>query len=601
LPEIKNPNQQGGGQDSKTMLIFTAIFILMFFGLQYFKPKTAPPAPQTKPQQQQQQANPNSSAGAAPATDGATSVQANAVQATGESSTIVENELYRIQFSNRGAQVISWILKKYKDADGKPLDLVNKQAAAQFGYPLSLFTYDAGVHEKLSRALFLPSATGDVIAPSTLTFTWSDGGVTARKTFTFDTSYVIHAETSVEQNGAPVAALLSWPSGFGDQDTLPDYAKSVFNTMQSGKPTAYNAVDHCIMPHRLFCSEPAIGGATLNGPFEWAGVTDLYFAAVFLPDTPAGASVVQLNNSVIIPRNLKKPDPNSTEKAPVLGAAVGALGGEYSLRLYAGPKLIDVLKSVKATGPDGKPTGPDIKAVVSFGLFKFISEPLFLILHWLYEHVVSNWGWSILLLTLMINLAMLPTRITMMKSALKMQRIQPQMEAIKERYKKYKATDPRRAEMNQEIFALQKKEGANMFGGCLPMLIQWPLLYGFYNMLSNVFELRQAHWLWLPDLASPDPLHILPIFFIVSMFLVQYLTPSPGVDPAQQRMMAFTMPAVFGFMTWSVASGLALYWACGNLVSIVQQTVMNRTRLGREMREIALKRAAKRLGKPVGR
>jgi YidC/Oxa1 family membrane protein insertase len=180
-----------------------------------------------------------------------------------------------------------------------------------------------------------------------------------------------------------------------------------------------------------------------------------------------------------------------------------------------------------------------------------------------------------------------------------MQRIQPQMDAIKERYKKYKTTDPRRTEMNQEIFALQKKEGANMFGGCLPMLIQWPLLYGFYNMLSNVFELRQAHWLWLPDLASPDPLHILPVFFIISMFLVQYLTPSPGVDPAQQRMMAFTMPAVFGFMTWSVASGLALYWACGNIVNIVQQTVMNRTRLGREMHDIAAKRAAKRLGKPA--
>ena len=569
------------------MLAFTAIFILMFFGLQYFKPKSAP---QTKPQQQLQQASTptasTSNAAAASAPAGAGSVQANAVQATTESPTIVENELYRIQFSNRGAQVTSWILKKYKDADGKPLDLVNKQAAAQFGYPLSLFTYDAGMREKLSQALFVPSATGDVIAPSTLTFTWSGGGVTARKTFTFDTSYVIHAETSVEQNGAPVTALLSWPSGFGDQDTLPQYAKGTFNSLGSGKSTsdAYKKV---------------VGGATLPGPFDWVGVGDLYFAAIFLPDAPQQATAVQMHSEVTIPRNLKKPDPNATDRAPVLGAAVGAIGGTTSTRLYAGPKLIDVLKSVKATGADGKPDGPDIEPIVSFGWMKIISEPLFLILHWMHEHVVSNWGWSILLLTLIINIAMLPTRITMMKSALKMQRIQPQMDAIKERYKKYKTTDPRRSEMNQEIFALQKKEGANMFGGCLPMLIQWPLLYGFYNMLSNVFELRQAHWLWLPDLASPDPLHILPVFFIVSMFLVQYLTPSPGVDPAQQRMMAFTMPAVFGFMTWSVASGLALYWACGNIVNIVQQTVMNRTKLGREMHEIAAKRAAKRLGKPA--
>ena len=574
------------------MLAFTAIFILMFVGLQYFKPKKAPEsAPQQQSQAAQSQTGP---AETAPGSAGSSTASANApgrnaasvVQASSEAPTVVENELYRIQFSNRGAQVTSWVLKKYKDSDGKPLDLVNKQAAAQFGYPLSLFTYDAGLRTRLAQALFVPSSTGEVNAPATVTFTWSDGSLTAKKTFTFDTSYVIHAETAVEQNGAPVTALLTWPSGFGDQDTLPEYAKGRFDTMQNGKANQ-DAI------------KKVVGGATLPGPFDWAGVSDLYFAAIFLPDSPQQTSVVQLHNEVTIPRNLKKPDPNSTDRAPVLGAAVGAIGAGTSLRLYAGPKLIDVLKSVKATGADGAATGADIEPIVSFGWMKFISEPLFFILHWMHEHIVSNWGWSILLLTLVINLCMLPTRITMMKSALKMQRIQPQMEAIKARYKNYKATDPRRAEMNQEIFALQKKEGANMFGGCLPMLIQWPLLYGFYNMLSNVFELRQAHWLWLPDLASPDPLHILPIFFIVSMFLVQYLTPSPGVDPAQQRMMAFTMPAVFGFMTWSVASGLALYWACGNIVNIVQQTVMNRTRLGREMREIAAKRAAKRLGKPA--
>jgi YidC/Oxa1 family membrane protein insertase len=587
LPEIKNPNQQGGGQDSKTMLAFTAIFLLMFLGLQYFKPKKAP---ESAPQQHQQQ-SPAAVPQAAAANDtplatASSAPAAGAIQASAESPTIVENELYRIQFSNRGAQVTSWILKKYKDADGKPLDLVNKQAATQFGYPLSFFTYDSGLRARLAQALFVPSTTGDVTAPASLTFKWSEGGITAQKTFSFDSSYVIHAETSVMQNGAPVTALLTWPSGFGDQDTLPQYAKGTFNSFQNGKSTsdAYKKV---------------VGGATLNGPFDWAGVGDLYFAAIFLPDAPQQATVVQLHNEITIPRNLKKPDPNSTDRAPVLGAAVGLIGAPTSTRLYAGPKLIDVLKSVKATSADGKPTGADLDPIVSFGWMKFISEPLFLILHWMHEHIVSNWGWSILLLTLLINIAMLPTRITMMKSALKMQRIQPQMDAIKERYKKYKMNDPKRADMNQEIFALQKKEGANMFGGCLPMLIQWPLLYGFYNMLSNVFELRQAHWLWLPDLASPDPLHILPVFFIVSMFLVQYLTPSPGVDPAQQRMMAFTMPAVFGFMTWSVASGLALYWACGNIVNIVQQTVMNRTSLGKEMHAIAAKRAAKRLGKPA--
>jgi YidC/Oxa1 family membrane protein insertase len=131
------------------------------------------------------------------------------------------------------------------------------------------------------------------------------------------------------------------------------------------------------------------------------------------------------------------------------------------------------------------------------------------------------------------------------------------------------------------------------------MLIQYPLLYGFYRMLMNVIELRQAHWGWLHDLAAPDPLHILPIFVIISMFLVQYLSPSPGMDPAQQRMMAFMTPVLFGFFMWTIASGVALYWAAGNIINTVQQIVMNRTGMGKQMREIAFKRAAKKLGKPV--
>jgi YidC/Oxa1 family membrane protein insertase len=184
----------------------------------------------------------------------------------------------------------------------------------------------------------------------------------------------------------------------------------------------------------------------------------------------------------------------------------------------------------------------------------------------------------------------------MMKSSLKMQRIQPKMDAIKARYRNLKLNDPKRQEMNAEIMELQRKEGINMFGGCLPMLIQLPLLFAFYRMLSNVIELRHAHWLWLPDLASPDPWHLLPLFVVVSMFLVQFMTPSPGMDPAQQRMMAFTMPAVFGFTMWHVASGLALYWAFGNLINVIIQLVMNRTKMGREMREIAARRAAKKLG-----
>jgi len=128
-----------------------------------------------------------------------------------------------------------------------------------------------------------------------------------------------------------------------------------------------------------------------------------------------------------------------------------------------------------------------------------------------------------------------------------------------------------------------------------------PLLFAFFTMMTKVVELRQAHWYWLPDLQQADPLHILPIIMVVSMFLVQYYTPSPGVDPQQQKMMAFMMPAFSGYMTWQYSSGLALYWAIGNLISIAQQAVMNRTSVGREMRELAAKRARRKASTIQGR
>jgi YidC/Oxa1 family membrane protein insertase len=154
--------------------------------------------------------------------------------------------------------------------------------------------------------------------------------------------------------------------------------------------------------------------------------------------------------------------------------------------------------------------------------------------------------------------------------------------------------------MQKEMFALQKQEGVNMFGGCLPMLIQWPLLFGFYRVLENVIELRNAHWLWLHDLSAPDPLYILPIFVIVSMVFSQLLMPQPGMDPAQQKMMAFVMPGVFGFMMLHYGAGLSLYWAGSNFIGVGQQVLINRTSMGREMRELALRRAAKKKGNAKG-
>ncbi|WP_353070076.1 membrane protein insertase YidC [Tunturibacter empetritectus] len=595
MAEFKNPNQQGGG-DNKSLLVMMAVLVTVFFGLQYFRAKNNPQTSSPNAGQSAAAIAGAQTPGQAPATVVATSTPSAAaaptgsvatVQAPAEATTTVENELYSITFTNRGGQVSSWILKKYKDSDGKPLNLVHTQAAQQFGYPLSLYTYDAALTANLSKALYVPSATGPLAAPASLTFKYSDGATTVRKTFSFDETYVLHADVEVTRGGVPVRALLNWPGGFGDQDNASAYAGAQLDYAQHAK-------EQHLAPKKVS------GGDTLNGPLDWAGTSDTYFAAIFLPDSPDTATVAMLHNQLDVAKTIRRTGLGAGAPAkgaievPVLGAALGDTSGHTQTRVYVGPKAVNILRGIHATGDT-----ISLEPLLDFGFFGPIGKYLFLSLQFIHAHITSNWGWAIVLLTVLINLLILPLRVKTMQSGLKMQRIQPQMDAIKERYKKYKATDPKRNEMNVEIMKLQKDNGVNMFGGCIPTLIQMPLLFAFFSMLPKVVELRQAHWFWLPDLSSADPYHILPIVMIVSQFLVQFYTPSPGVDPQQQKMMAFMMPAVSGYMTWNYASGLALYWTIGNLISIVQQSVMNRTSLGREMREIAAKRARRKAGAPT--
>ncbi|WP_433974953.1 membrane protein insertase YidC [Tunturiibacter lichenicola] len=598
MAEFKNPNQQGGG-DNKSLLVMMVVLVTVFFGLQYFRAKNnpqtvSPNSTQSATSGGQTAAQPGMSPAAnAPValSPAAAASSVPAVQAPAESTTVVENELYRITFTNRGAQVTSWVLKKYKDSDGKPLNIVHTDAAKKFGYPLSLYTYDSAQTTGLSQALYVPSATGDLAAPASLTFKYSDGGTQVTKTFSFDETYVLHADVEVTRNGAPVRALINWPGGFGDQDNASAYASGQLDVARNAKE------EH-------LAAKKVSGGETLNGPFDWAGTSDNYFAAIFLPDSPETSTVATLHNTLDVAKTIRRTGLGSGAPAkgaievPILGAALGDTSGHTQTRVYVGPKAVNVLRSIRATG-----NTISLEPLLDFGFFGPIGKYLFLALQFIHAHVVSSWpgawGWSIVLLTVLINVILLPLRIKTMQSGLKMQRIQPQMDAIKERYKKYKATDPKRNEMNVEIMKLQKDNGVNMFGGCIPTLIQFPLLIAFFSMLPKVVELRQSHWFWLPDLSSADPYHILPIVMIVSQFLVQFYTPSPGVDPQQQKMMAFMMPAVSGYMTWNYASGLALYWTIGNLISIIQQSVMNRTSIGREMREIAAKRARRKAGTPT--
>jgi len=581
MPEYKSPQSEPGTEQR-----FVLVFLLMagvIFGAQFLMKKYAPTPPSTAHPNQPVQSAPaqppvSATATAAPHQKrSASSAATPAQQAESESETVIENDLYQITLTNRGAQAKSWILKKYSDDQGRPLDLVNQQAAAKYGYPLSLWTYDESLRNKLNSALYVASKTGTTTAPTSLVFEYSDSGLVVRKELQFDHSYVVHVQTSVFLNGSPVSAFPAWPAGFGDQTTPYAYAQGQFEYQLS------NNTEH--IPAKKISNDN-----TLHGTFNWVGTSSAFFGAVFIPDKIDDLSVVTLHNAIDIPPDPSKP--NETKPVDVLGVAVGH-PGETSARLFVGPKSLEVLDSIPVPSIVG--ADKDLRNVLNFGWWGAIARPLFswryIGLRWFHQFT-HNWGWAIVLQTFIITLALLPLRIYQMKSALKMQKLQPQMKSIQEKYKKYSMRDPRKQDMQKEIAELYKREKVNPVSGCLPLLVQMPFLIAYYKMLGTAIDLRQAHWLWIHDLSASD--WILPLIMAASMFLMQRMTPQPGMDPAQQRMMNFLMPVMMGVFFFKLPAGLNLYYAESNLIMIAQQAIMNRTGIGKEMREIAAKRARKR-------
>jgi YidC/Oxa1 family membrane protein insertase len=597
LAEYNNP-QHEPGNERRLLLVFLVTFVVMLLFEPLFKKYF--PQPAQAPHEQSHAAQPAQPAPRSPAaSEPAVNVSPGVThQAASEGETVIESDLYRITFTNKGAQVKSWILKKFdNEAQNGRLDLVNPAGAAQYGYPLSLWTYDETLRNKLNSVLYVaeggksdsetsrPSsaetlAAGHTLtAPATITFEYSDQDLAVRKTFTFGHTYVVNVETSVTVKGQPVSALPAWPAGFGDQVTVPFYVRGLVD-YQFNKNVARVAI------------KKISSGATINGPFQWAGPTDQYFAAVFIPDDPSAVSMVTLRNSITVPRDPAKPD---AEKTPVdvLGAAVGNLHGPTVERLFVGPKELSILQKVNVPGISG--ADRDLTGLVDFGWWGLIAKPLFIWLRWTYQHMVPNWGWAIVVQTFIITLALMPLRFSQMKSMFKMQRIQPQIKSIQEKYKKYSLRDPRKAAMNEEISALYKKEGVNPVGGCLPMLPQLPIIYAYYRMLDTALDLRHAHWLWIHDLSAAEPVpFILPILLVVTQMFTQRMTPQAGMDPKQQKMMNTMMPLVMGFIFFRLAAGVNLYYVVVNILSVAQQSIINRTKLGREMRELMEKRARKK-------
>ena len=571
MAEFQNP-QQEPGTERRLLLVF-ALTLLIILASQPLLKKYGP-KPQEAPRPTERSTPVNSQP--APASSSATVTApppAGSKQASTESTTVVENDLYRITFSNRGGQVKSWILKKFNDDSGKPLDLVNTTAAEKYGYPLSLWAYDETLRNKLNSAMYVPSVTGNATAPADLTFEYSDSDLAIRKIFHFDHTYVVRVDSTVSVKGTIVTALPVWPAGFGDETSPTLYAASRIEYQNGG--------DIERLPIKK-----VVGGSTVRGPFNWAGVSDQYFAAVFLPDDQHNAALVTLRNPLDNPQDAKHP-------LEVLGAAVGQIGAPTIQRLYVGPKALDVLEKVPVAGLAGT-SEPDLRKLVDFGWLGYIARPLFLWLKWTHDHMVANWGWAIVIQTLIISLLLSPLRFMQQKSALEMQRVAPHIKSIQEKYKKYSMRDPRKQAMNEEIAAVYKEHGVNPAAGCLPLLIQMPFLFAYYRMLGVALDLRFAHWLWIKDLSAFDPYYILPIFLVASMFIMQRMTPMTGMDPSQQKMMMVVMPIMMGFIFRYLAAGLNLYYAESNIISMIQQAVMNRTKTGQEIRRLNEKRARKK-------
>jgi YidC/Oxa1 family membrane protein insertase len=566
-----DPQKPEMSPETRVVLAFVLSAIVLF-GYAAVQRRLFPPPPAPQPAAQQPAAPapgaaPKPAGPALPPAISAAKTPTAIKQASQETEIAVENDLYRVVFSNRGAVVKSWTLKQYRDNRNRPLDLVDQVAGEALGYPFLVWVDDQALREKLQNPLFQVHASGSR-APATVTFEYSDGTTTARKEFRFQPgSYVAEVTSAVSSAGAPVPHDLAWRGSFGDGSV--DQAHTTVSLI--------TAVPEKIERHAY----SSIKSETKwSGPFLYGGIEDLFFAGIFMPPAggPAGTAIPEV-------RSFRSDFqfPNASSKVALVGVGVGG-AAENHLRVFAGPKAYHVLQQVypqpnaEQLKAQGQPVS-NLGDLLDFGWFSFIAKPLFLALRYIHDHVVANYGWAIVILTIVINFALFPLKLRGMKSALKMQKVAPQVRAIQEKYKKMKLNDPRRQQQNQEVMALYKEHGVNPVGGCLPMLIQMPFLYAFYKVLAISIEMRHAPWIWwIHDLSAKDPNYILPIAMTISMFVLQKMTPQTTTDPAQARMFQM-MPLIFGVMFLNVSSGLALYWLVSNLVAIAQQWYINKVGL----------------------
>jgi YidC/Oxa1 family membrane protein insertase len=537
------------------LLLFFVLMGLILFVTPYFY-KQPPPAPPTPAAKAEAPSGVTSSAIPIPAPAAQTPAAEvpGQIQGGQEQVFAVDTKLYHVEFSNRGGVVRRWLLKAYNDhnfggAQAKPVDLVNPLSLSRVPAPFSLAFKGQAPATDVNTALYQFQQPDNL----TVNFEFSDGRVDVKKSFHFtEDSYLVAVTSQATQNGAPLPHALSWRGGFGDSTA-------------NNAPASQHALYYDVGNSKLVIKpvkDAKDGPVSSAGDYSFAGLEDAFFAGVFLPEGQARVELTEFSDTI--------PDANG-KSDPRVGAAVGGEASN-SFSFFAGPKDYKLLGNIN----------PKLEQLIDWSWIGislgFIGKPIFLVLSWTADHITGNYGWAIILVTIGINTVLFPLRLTSMKSSKKMQSIQPLIKEMNERYKGMSLKDPRQSEKNQEMMDLYKKHGINPLGGCLPMLIQLPFLVAFYKVLAVTIELRGAGWLWVHDLSQPEtlPIRMLPLILIATQFLQQRMTPQPGVDPSQQKMMMMLMPVMMGYIFYFLSSGLVLYYLTSNLVGIVQQVLLNR-------------------------
>jgi YidC/Oxa1 family membrane protein insertase len=470
----------------------------------------------------------------------------------------VDNAYFTAVFTNRGAGLTSFVLKKYKDDAGKPMDLVSRSAKESNFYPFYFYSEKNDFSGILNKALFLYRGADKVklggLEANEIVFEYADQAqnLLARKKFIFsENSYVIRLEFQVSRNGRVVDTL---PVVFGPDLENNDSRDRAM--MMNLRMAAYNGTDldtlefakQKTMPQAGQTFEKAAGEK--GSGFYWAAYDTTYFAAVFKTDPQKSKLAYQ-----VIKQPLGKDKSNLFSYLVVTNPTA----------IFIGPKDEKILAAVEKEYPD-------LNKIIDYGWFGAIAKIMLKGIVFIHGFI-PNYGWALIVFTLFLKLILFPLTYSSSVSMAKMQNLQPKMKAIKKKYKNTKDMEQRKL-MNMEIMALYKQEKVNPAGGCLPILLQLPILWGFFRLLSVCINVRHEPWiLWITDLSKKDQFYVLPILMGVTQLIQQRMTPSGGDD--MQRKLMYIMPFVMTIMFASFPSGLNLYWCFSNLLQIGQQKIIN--------------------------